>query len=262
MSVYPQLSSGAIVQFPFRSSHRRRTILNELPDGTTVRFEDWGSQQTFWRIDYADLSAAEWETLKALHDEMAGRLRTFIFFDPNANLAAWSEEFERSAWVKDPFLGVAEGATDPQGGTNARLLTNTSAIHQRVSQRLDIPEGYATAFSVWLRSDTPLAVSLVRQAESKEILVNTVWQRVQLCGRGSGGGEETEFGILIPGGSTVAAFGAQIEAQPSPSHYKRSESSSGIYAKTRFSSDKLQFWADGPGRYRAQVALESVLEAA
>jgi hypothetical protein len=53
-----------------------------------------------------------------------------------------------------------------------------------------------------------------------------------------------------------------VEAQPAPSRYKRSESAAGIYRKTRFSSDKLESWSEGPGRYRAVVELQSAAEAA
>lgn len=262
MRTYPQLSSGAVVQFPFRATSRRRTVVNELPDGRLVQFQDWTAAQTAWRIEYEDLSTAEWEAIRGLHEEMRGRLRTFVFFDPSSNLLAWSEEFERVVWVKDPFLGVTNGVSDPLGGTNARLLTNSSVTNQRIMQRVAIPSSYVTAFSVWLRSDSPQMATLFRATEHKEIRISADWRRVELSGPGGGASSETDFGVEIPGGATVTAFGAQLDAQPVPSDYKRSEDRSGIFPKTRFASDRLECWSEGPGRYRAVVTLESILEAA
>jgi hypothetical protein len=219
-------------------------------------------RQTGWRINYADLTGEEWESIRTLHEEMAGRLGTFTFFDPIANLFSWSEEFERTVWVKDPFLTVTTGVADPLGGTNARLLSNGGAAVQKLSQRVGIPESYATAFSVWLRSDSPVTVGLVRGGQAREVVVKSGWQRVELCGRGLGLSEQSDFGIAIPPGGSVAVFGAQVEAQPAASSYKRNEATTGVYPKTRFASDTLLVWSDGPGRYRTHVSLESVLEAA
>lgn len=262
MRTYPQLSSGAVVQFPFRVTSRRRTIVNELLDGRNVQFQDWSTAQTAWRIEYEDLSTAEWEAIRGLHEEMRGRLRTFVFFDPSSNLLAWSEEFERVVWVKDPFLEVTNGISDPLGGTNARLLTNSSVTNQRMMQRVAIPSSYVTAFSIWLRSDTPQIVTLFRATEHKEIRISADWRRVELSGPGGGAYGETELGVEIPAGAAVAAFGAQLDAQPVPSDYKRSEARSGIFPTTRFASDRLECWSEGPGRYRTVVTLESILEAA
>lgn len=262
MKFYPQLNSGATVQFPFRTSYRRRTIVNELPDGGQIRFEDAGAQSALWRIEYRDLNTAEWEAIRDLHEEMAGRLGTFTFFDPNRNLLAWSEEFERPVWEKDVFLSVTPEIPDPNGGMNGRLLNNSSAVDRSVTQRVTIPTSYVTAFSVWLRADAEQTAGLIRGGEVKDVLVTPRWQRVAFSGQGSGGGDETAFGIRVPSGSTIAAFGAQVEAQPVPSSYKRSEGATGVHRKTRFGSDRLEFWSEGPGRYRAVVLLESVTEAA
>lgn len=262
MRFYPQLSSGAVAQFPFRAAHRRRTIVNDLPDGRVVHFEDWGAQKASWRLEYADLSLVEWEALRSLHEEMSGRLGTFTFFDPNSNLLAWSEEFERAPWVRDAFLNVASGMPDPLGGTSGRLLTNTSGVDQRLAQRLGIPGTYFSAFSIWLRSDVPRTVQLVGQQGHKEIQIGETWHRAEFAGPGSGSSEGTDFGIVIPSGATIVVFGAQAEAQPTASSYKRNEGAGGIYSKARFSSDTIECWSDGPGRYRTVVTLESMLEAA
>jgi hypothetical protein len=259
VSVFPQLTSGAIVQFPFRSTYRRRTIVNELADGRFVRFHDWGVSTTAWRIEYSDLGEAEWEAIRNLHEEAEGRLRTFLFFDPNGNLMAWTEDFEREIWVKDPFLAVGAAVADPLGGLKARRLTNSSSAEQQMTQLIPVPQSYETAFSVWLRSDSPAEIYLVRGGDRKEVRVDTRWRRVALCGRGSGDGSSNNFGLLLSGGASVDAFGAQVEVQSAPSDYKRNESSAGVYPFTRFTTDRLECWSDGPGRFRAVVNLESVV---
>jgi hypothetical protein len=258
MRVYPQLFSGSIAQFPYRVTRRRRTLLNEMADGRVVRFEDWGAASISWRLEYGDLTEAEWTAIALLHEESEGRLGTFAFFDPGRNLLAWSEDPGRDVWVKDPFVVIEPGSVDPFGGSEARQITNAGAVEQGFVQRLPIPDNYATAWSVWMRSDTAQGVALIRGNARRDVRIGHRWQRYSHCGRGAGVETETAFGLVLPVGGVVEVFGGQVEAQTAPSDYKRNDQSTGMHLQTRFSTDRLECWADGPDRFRTVVNLESM----
>jgi len=52
---YPQLSSGALAQYPIRRVHLTRPVVNVLPDGTTVAMPDVGASRLLWELSYTDL---------------------------------------------------------------------------------------------------------------------------------------------------------------------------------------------------------------
>jgi hypothetical protein len=162
MSYFPQLTTGATVQYPFELTQHFRTVMNLTEDGGVIRFSDLGRQIVEWRCQYDDLSAAEWDALKSLHTEVEGRLETFTFFDPSDNLLVWSEEFDRAAWIRDPFISVASGVADPFGGSAASLLSSGSVADQRITQVVRVPGTFSTCFSIWLRGSSPGGISMVR----------------------------------------------------------------------------------------------------
>ncbi len=259
MTLFPQLASGATVQYPFETATRVRTLVNEAEDGKVIRFADTGVRSVRWRIDYSDLSAAEWGALRDLHAAVEGRLRPFVFFDPSANLFSWSEDFERPVWVRDPFLIV--GASSLFGDGTATRFANSSPTEQRIVQVVPVPGSYQTCFSVWLRSSTNSVATLVRiSGGSVDRLTASTsggWRRVFLSGAASGSGLTTEFGIELAAGVEVEVYGAQLEVQPAPSTYKKTTLGGGIFPDAHFAEDRLECWADGPGRFRTAIEVEA-----
>jgi hypothetical protein len=59
MTVFPQLSSGAVAQFPFQRELRQRTLSNRSADGTDIRVADVDFHDRVWEIAFNGLSDAE-----------------------------------------------------------------------------------------------------------------------------------------------------------------------------------------------------------
>jgi hypothetical protein len=59
MPYFPQLSSGATGQYPVQKRRTERTIINQLPDGHTVKFADAGAEQVEWQLTFQDLTDSE-----------------------------------------------------------------------------------------------------------------------------------------------------------------------------------------------------------
>jgi len=49
------------------------------------------------------------------------------------------------------------------------------------------------------------------------------------------------FGLQLPAGARIFAFGAQAEPQPAPGYYRKTTDRSGVYSHTRFDSDSTYF---------------------
>ena len=120
MTVFPQLSSGAVAQFPFRKELRFRTLVNQAADGSEIRFTDVDYRARAWELAVHQLSDQEWQSIEDLHNQVEGRLQTFLFLEPGANLLAWSEQFGDAVWQKSGGVSAAGRSARPSRGRRSR----------------------------------------------------------------------------------------------------------------------------------------------
>lgn len=263
MLFYPQLTTGAVSQFPVTRSTSMRTVANQLPSGYTIRMVDTGSQKVQWRLRYSDLTAGERTSLESLFEASEGQLNTFTFLDPTGNLLMWSEDWTQAVWTADPLLQVMGGVPDPLGGSDALQLTNTAPATQQIVQNTNGPSSFVYCYSVYVRSAAPATLQLVVTATGQTLLTpvttGATWTRVTTSGSLSVEQEGIGFGLQLPAGMQVDAFGAQVEAQPGAGLYKRTIDLGGVYTSTRFSSDLLLVTATAPDQNSCEIGLISSL---
>ena len=251
MLTYPQLSTGALVQFPVGKRRLKRTVVNELADHSTVKFSDPGVEVVEWHLEYAGLSDEEITALEGFFAATEGSLTSFTFLDPCGNLFGWSDDLRNVAWIKAPFLTMADGADDPFVGKNAWSVNNTGLGTQRLSQNLAVPGSYVYTLSLYVRSQQSVKLSLVLGNTSSERQTTADWRRISLSGNGIGAASE-EFGIELPAGASVDVFGLQLEPQAGASVYKPSRLA-GVYENAYFKDDVLAITSTGVNRHSATV---------
>ena len=263
MLYYPQLTSGAVCQLPVTYRTSIRTVTNELLGGDTLRMGDPNDGIVRWQLRYSNLTDTEWSSIEQLFEAVEGRLTTFTFLDPTDNLLMWSEDWSRPVWTADPMLQLVKGIQDPLGASNAAQLTNTSQTTQRITQRIESASWFAYCFSVYLRSDVPSVVQLVATASGQDSLstisTGPTWMRAVGAGRLSVRQDGVGFGVQLPAGARIQAFGAQVEAQMAPGQYKKTIDRGGVYSKTRFDSDSLTLSTNAPNQNSGTVSLRSNL---
>jgi hypothetical protein len=263
MLYYPQLSTGAVSQFPVTRSTDLRTVANQLASGFTIRMADTGAQKVQWQLRYSSLTNTERASIESLFEASEGQLNTFTFLDPTDNLLLWSEDWTQAVWTADPLLQVTGGVPDPLGGTGGMQLTNTGATTQQILQNTSGPSSFLYCFSVYVKSAAPTTIQLVVAATGQSSLtaINTgvSWKRVTTSGSLTVQQDAISFGVQLPVGAQVDTFGAQVEAQPAAGLYKKTIDLGGVYASTRFSSDSLTFAADAPNQNSCQIGLISNL---
>lgn len=247
--VYPQLSSGAVAHFPLVRRRTVRVAANELGDGSRVLWADPGADRTAWVLRYSGLSDEDSKTLADFFDAASGRLRTFTFVDPAANLLAWSSDPSKSCWNVDPMLQISSGSDAPVGSGSAIRIINAGQATQRLSQTLAAPAWFWYAFSLYARADSPTTVRLVRSAAGASASTAQVagadWNRVLASGSLNATGVGIDFAIELDPGAAVEVCGIQVEAQPNGSAYKRTGQHNGVYS-ARFDQDEIEITADGP----------------
>jgi hypothetical protein len=260
---YPQLTSGAVSQLPVTHRTSIRTLSNVLEGGNTFRVGDPSAGIVRWQLQYSNVTDAEWATIEQLFEAAEGRLTTFTFLDPTANLFMWSEDWTKPVWTIDPMLQVATGIQDPLGGSNAVQLTNTSQSTQRIVQSIAAASWFQYCFSVYLRSDAPSVVQMVMSASGQDSLfpisTGPAWARAVKSGSLSVSQNAIGFGIQLPAGARIQAFGAQVEAQGAAGQYKKTIDRGGVYSKTRFDSDALTLSTNAPNQNAGTVSLSSNL---
>jgi len=238
MSVYPQLVSGVISQFPLVKTRVLRTIENTAADGSTVKLADPAGELTGWRLEYTNLSDVEIGALEQFFCDMEGSLNGFTFLDPAANLLAWSEDLTNSVWQADPFLRVAGGAADFFGGNSAWQLTNSGSGTQGITQALNAPTAYTYCFSVYAFSSQATNVQLSLGNNLMTTSLSQRWSRLNIVGKADAAADAVVLGVQLPPGASIVVFGPQVEAQMAPSTYKVG-TSGGVYCRARFRDDVL-----------------------
>jgi hypothetical protein len=238
--VFPQLTTGAMAQFPVRKLRQKRTVINLLGDMTMVKLADPQGETTEWRLEYTGLSDVEVMNLEQFYLATEGRLNVFTFLDPTANLFAWSDQLNDAAWTTDPFLALTGGISDPTGGTNAWTLTNSGGAPQAITQTINAPGGYTYCVSAYARSGGSSAVTMLLGSNRTTVVLGTTWLRIVASGHGDPTAESIVFGLEVPSGISLDVFGMQVEAQLTASGYKPS-TTGGLYENAYLLDDTFSF---------------------
>ena len=263
ISFFPQLSTGAMSQFPLHRRQVFRTVINNLADGREVRrLDPFGSTLTL-AFYFDGLSDSEMQKIEAFFEEKEGRRLTFSLLDPGLNLLRWSEDFSRNSWIAGPHLAMSPAQNDPRGTQRATKLVNSSSGIQGIVQVLTVPGHFTYSMSVWLKSDTPSSVVLCATSggftQNLVVAPQRTWQRYHLPVKMPSESTSVGFALELPAGTAVCATGAQVDAQPAPSAYRRSTSRHGVHSNVRFAMDSLTRRTNGPNDHCTTVLLTTQL---
>ncbi len=261
MPYFPQLTTGAVAQFPVSKRRVRRTVLGEAVDGRQVKLADIGMNLAEWQIRLTGLSESEASAIEVLFRASEGRLKDFVFLDPMANLLAHTENLTQSVWQRGPLMNIAGGIADPHGTARAARLVNGGGVDGQVGQEIAGPGNYHYCFSCWARSGAGSVVELRRVAgplsAGESFALGPAWRRVVLSGRLETIATPVRFEIRLPPAATVDVFGVQVEAQPAPSPYKKNAARGGVHTGATFAQDDLAVTADGVNQFSAHVRIVS-----
>lgn len=263
MSFFPQLSTGAMSQFPLRRRQAFRTVINNLSDGSEVKRLDSFASKLILSLDFCGLSDTEMQSIEDFFKEKEGRRLTFGLLDPGLNLLRWSEEFGRSAWIVGPQLSMSTGKDDPWGTQRATSISNPSIETQEVLQIITAPGHYVYSVSVWLRSDAASSVTLCATSggftQNVVVVPQRTWKRYHLPVKMPSDSTSVGFGLEIPARTTVCLVGFQVDAQPAPCAYRRSTSRHGVHQHVRFAMDSLTRTTIGPNDHSTTVLITTNL---
>ena len=248
MQAYPQLTSGALSQFPVQKNRLTRTVVNRASDGSTIKLADPAAEVTEWLLTYKDLSDDEAEALRAFFAAAEGTLHGFTFLDPAGNLLAWSDQLDQSAWQKDPLLSINGGVGDPRGGTRAWRLSNGGGAGQAMGQTLAAPGEYQYCLSAYVRAAQATSVVLTAGGQTARRAATTEWTRIALASNADAQATSVRFAIEVGAREAVEVYGLQVEAQTAASGYKAS-TRGGVYENAHLGDDVLAITCTDANRH-------------
>lgn len=260
MRHFPQLETYTTGQYPLRRERSERIVRHESPDGRRRLYYDAPAQRVAWRLSYDGLTKTERGAVDALFAECEGRLRTFLFLDPAANLLLWSEDYSRQSWTRGPLLNLASGIEDPWGTQRAARISNSGGADQSLAQSIAAPGNLQYCCSAYLRGN---GSACKLRIDSGGVIVETAispraeWERFSVSARPDTGAEVVTFSLILAPGSQADICGIQAEAQPAAGGYRRTTTRAGVYAAARFAEDELTWTQHAPNHYAADIWIES-----
>ena len=265
MLTFPQLSTGALAQYPVSKRRSERTILNISADGRLTTLSDLNGRQIRWSLTFQNLTDMESANMVAFYESCEGCLQPFLFLDPTCNLFAYSEDFTQPVWTMNSFVTVAANVDDPFGTTRASQITNNSAAALNVTQTVGVPGTVQCTFSIYLRlrQGSSMVGFLLTKTDGSTIQtvvpnVTSSWSRFSLSSAfASSISDSCEFSVTLPAGAVLDVFGAQLDAQPAAGKYISTTSETGVFPNARFDSQALTVVSTSPGQGTISVSIVS-----
>jgi hypothetical protein len=263
---FPQLSSGAVAQYPIQKARIVPTVKNVMLDGnmwllTELNFNPHAAQ-VIWELSYTGLSQVDVQALQSHFSACLGSLRAFTFIDPTDNMLSASGDFTNVAWQKGA-IQIASGVADPAGGNQGTVLTNTSQANQNIVQTLNVPANYQYCFSTYVTSAQTGSIVLTRSgstaSDARSLSIGPSWTRVVSSGRLNDAGTTLTTGLTLTPGQQVTVYGAQLEAQLQPSRYRGTGQVGGVYPAAHWANDALAITATAPNLFSTSFSIETSL---
>lgn len=261
---FPQLSTGAVAQYPVKKTRLVRTIKNVLPDGSMLLAPDPNGGDAIWQLSYTGLEIGDIQALQTHFVACAGPFRAFTFIDPTENMLVWSSDLTSAPWISATPVQIEPGLTDPDGGTAGFTVTNVAQASVQISQTLSVPANYQYCFSVYVNSAQPAEIVLTRSGASVQqgtsFVVGSQWNRIWSSGQLQDSGTELAVGLYLAPGQQIGLYGLQLEPQLLPSRYRPTGSLGGVFSNAHWGVDQLTTTAEAPGLYSTSFSIEASIQ--
>ncbi len=257
---FPQLSSGALAQFPIRKSISVHTVTNTLEDGTVLTYADPNSGRFGWDLSLTDLSPVEVSAIENLFSSCVGMWAPFTFIDPTDNMFGFSTDLTATAWQKPSEVAIATGVSDPFGGLSAFSLTNAGQVPLDFGQSVEAPAAYKYCCSMYVKASSAATVTLPRTSALESVQdcvgISTEWARVSSSSQLTQGAASFVSGVRLLPGQQLFLFGLQLEPQLKPSRYRQTAAEGGVYANAHWASDQISFTETAPSSFSTTIGVE------
>lgn len=266
-SLFPQMSTGAVAQFPLRSRSHYLTRVTDADDISETVYAAWTNPFGAWDLSVDAATDADVQIIQTFFESQMGRYGRFIFLDPMRNLLKYSNTFTNPAWT-NTIDNTLTGIADPFGGTSAVQFANTSGVSESVIQGIAInatlPANAWFTASVWLQEASSGVLLRVTdnaaQTATLSVPFKSSWVRYEISKNfAASASGAIQFRVILPPSTVVNIYGAQLSYLPSAGDYDPTTSRNGVHPICRFDSDTLQWRHTGPGVSSIKFSVKEIL---
>lgn len=260
MRYFPQLETRTAGQYPLRRERHERIVRYESLDGRLRSYYDANGGRLAWLLQYEGLTDGERGALDSLFADCEGRLQSFVFLDPAANLLRWSEDFSHGAWAIGPLLTQSPAYDDPWGMQRGTSLTNNGNVEQGISQTINASGMLQYCLSAFVQGTGQrfrLRIDSGGVVTERAFTAHRDWDRYSVSAQPGSNAEIVRFSLVLEANQFVRATGLQADAQIAPGGYRRTNSRSGVYPNARFAEDELAWTQQAPNNNAAEIRIES-----
>lgn len=260
---FPQLRPGVSAQYPLRKTLGFRTVMQPADAVTLLRSADDGWRQVQWTMQLRGLSDAEASAVETLFRNLRGAHGSFVFCDPEDNLLRHSESLPDAAWSKSAGVTINSAPTAPSVALAASRVQSPGGSTGELWQNAALPTGNHWLLSLYARADAATALTLYLRSshgeQQRTVQLSTAWQRYWFGGSWWPAGEGIDAGVRLPVGAQADLSAFQLEGQASPSVYKRTQNTSGVYPQARFLDQRLRITTLAPDCHQMNLRIGAQL---
>lgn len=228
-----------------------------------ILYPDPDAARLLWGLSYSNLSNGDVEAIQAHFNSCVGPFHAFTFIDPTDTMLLSSSDLRAVAWQTSSMINVIPGAGDPEGNSSAFSVTNTGQADQVISQSVEVPANYRYCFSLYVNSDRPSAITLIRSGGSAEertsVPIKPGWSRVVSSGQLNDPGKMFTVAISLAAGQRFELYGVQLEAQISPSRYRPTAQTAGVFSNAHWGVDELTVTSEAPNLFSTSFSIETAI---
>jgi len=228
-----------------------------------ILYPDPDAARLVWDLSYSNLSALDLESIQAHFNNCVGRFHAFTFIDPTDNMLLSSSDLRTVAWQTSSLINITPGASDPDGGSSAFTVTNTGQADQVISQSVAVPANHWYCFSLYVNSDQASTITLIRSGTSTEdrtsAPITPNWSRCVSSGQLIDSGAIFTVAISVGAGQQIQLYGFQLEPQISPSRYRPTTQTAGVYSNAHWAVDELTVIAEAPALFSTSFSIETAI---
>lgn len=254
--LFPQIRTHGVLQEGASRGIELLRSTNRLHDGSRIQGAWIRPLIRSWRLSYVGLTDEESGSLRQLIVESTGAAEGFTFIDPWSNMLGYSEDLGAAVWQASAFSEVAR--VNPGDTAEAiHSIRSLSSGGEGIEQVISLGGTGVFCFSCEVRSDAGATGRMVLQGANQiaetDFTTGPAWRQVWVVGEFAQPIEDLHARIEVGPGETLLVRGIELDYQATPTLYKPSYGSGGVYSGARVVEEGYVQTLRGQGWFDCQL---------
>lgn len=254
--LFPQIRTHGVLQEGASRGIELLRSTNRLHDGSRIQGAWIRPLIRSWRLSYVGLTDEESGSLRQLIVESAERRRDSRLLILWSNMLGYSEDLGAAVWQASAFSEVARVMVTRQK-RSTRFGAYLREGGEGIEQVISLGGTGVFCFSCEVRSDAGATGRMVLQGANQiaetDFTTGPAWRQVWVVGEFAQPIEDLHARIEVGPGETLLVRGIELDYQATPTLYKPSYGSGGVYSGARVVEEGYVQTLRGQGWFDCQL---------